>query len=114
MQPQVAEWKALFDFHTQYETSDSVPPLPVELSLPEGRSMVLTGMPIPWSQLWGKLGARFPRQHHSSTGGATSHHVVPKASDPAAVATQELPLPLQNSVTGINYQEADRRNAAAL
>eukprot|EP00965_Chrysotila_dentata_P091461 3020013-Pleurochrysis_carterae.AAC.1 len=42
---QVAEWKALFRFHAEHLTSDIVPNLPHSLPLPEGKSLVLNGMP---------------------------------------------------------------------
>eukprot|EP00965_Chrysotila_dentata_P091625 3025459-Pleurochrysis_carterae.AAC.1 len=44
------QWKALKNFHDRYETSDSVPNLPITLSAPEIESnwAMERGMPTSW------------------------------------------------------------------
>eukprot|EP00965_Chrysotila_dentata_P236213 6201190-Pleurochrysis_carterae.AAC.1 len=69
---QVAEWRALFDFHEKYQTADDLPHMPIALSAEDGRSLLMTGMPIAWDALWSKLSGRFARPHHQNTGNAAS------------------------------------------
>eukprot|EP00965_Chrysotila_dentata_P236275 6201227-Pleurochrysis_carterae.AAC.5 len=58
---QVAAWQALFKFLETHTTADSVPasprvlPVEVEGPPPERTDMTLTGLPIAWKELWGKL-----------------------------------------------------------
>eukprot|EP00965_Chrysotila_dentata_P127101 4203868-Pleurochrysis_carterae.AAC.5 len=107
---QVAEWNALFDFHTQYQTADSVPPTPIHLHANDGRTHTLNGMPVPWHTLWSTLRGRFPRGHLSNQESAAE--LVASTVETAPTSDKpERPLALVNSVTGINHRPADRTRA---
>eukprot|EP00965_Chrysotila_dentata_P253110 6211068-Pleurochrysis_carterae.AAC.1 len=127
---QLAEWKALFSFHEEHKTADSLPALPTSLTTEAmgDSSFTLTGMPIEWKELWSKLAGRFPRPHHTAatsgeqgtgapasaaqhSSGAADVSQNTSTLRPAAV---QLPLPLHNSVTGLNYQPAVRQHATML
>eukprot|EP00965_Chrysotila_dentata_P134287 4440495-Pleurochrysis_carterae.AAC.1 len=63
MRNQVDAWDALFNFHETFITADAVPFSPRVLPVEEGATrtcMTMTGMPISWSEMWGKLRGRFP------------------------------------------------------
>eukprot|EP00965_Chrysotila_dentata_P166939 5512176-Pleurochrysis_carterae.AAC.1 len=74
---QIADRDALFTFHEEYQTSDSVPIMPHTLKTSDGRSREMHGMPIEWSILWSTLSKRFTREHHcdSAEDGTTSADV---------------------------------------
>eukprot|EP00965_Chrysotila_dentata_P170177 5617417-Pleurochrysis_carterae.AAC.1 len=60
---EVDVWNALFKFHETYTTADAIPASPRVLPVGEGATasqtpMTLTGMPIAWSDMWGKLRGR--------------------------------------------------------
>eukprot|EP00965_Chrysotila_dentata_P082660 2727783-Pleurochrysis_carterae.AAC.2 len=103
----MAEWKALFTFHAEFNTADSVPELPATLEMPGYE---------------GGQDRRFPRPHHTRTSQLSSapQHESSGAADvrrnDAAhnTASQALPLPVHNSITGINYQPSARQHASAL
>eukprot|EP00965_Chrysotila_dentata_P258533 6213252-Pleurochrysis_carterae.AAC.2 len=75
---QVAEWNALFDFRTQYQTADSVPPAPIHLHASDGR-IHSRGLPFPLHTLWSTLRGRFPRAHLSWTWYGADDAVCPES-----------------------------------
>eukprot|EP00965_Chrysotila_dentata_P117490 3882786-Pleurochrysis_carterae.AAC.1 len=127
--PLIAEWRALFAFHAEHPTADSLPPMPIALNVStatEARSMNLTGMPISWSQLWSKLAGRFPRPHHNRVEASAGSALTTSGSGADSLARSErmvaqngevagtepeLPLELINNVTGINYSAGARQVA---
>eukprot|EP00965_Chrysotila_dentata_P044893 1491211-Pleurochrysis_carterae.AAC.1 len=89
----------------------------------EGRpSFVLSGMPISLEKLWSKLEDRFPRSHHTAPATENNSNNTQKSSGvgdlhrnqhQAPLPQQQAPLPLHNSVTGINHPPAARQHAVA-
>eukprot|EP00965_Chrysotila_dentata_P122051 4034968-Pleurochrysis_carterae.AAC.2 len=114
----IEEWNELFSPFTLSTTQpDSVPKLPATILESPGEAekpdFTLVGIPGAWQELWGKLAGRFPRPHlaaaqsaapssptlqHSSGAADISRNIY--TAEPSA---EPLPLPLHNSVTGLNY-----------
>ena len=101
---QKQEWEALFDFHLQHETPDSLAFAPHVLSTRGGASITMHGMPISWYDMWETL-RRLPRAH------LTAVTAVASQTLPSAVASTsyiQKGLAHENSVTGTNYPKRDR------
>jgi len=107
-QGQISEWNALFDFHDKYTTADSVPHMPIVLSLGGGRFGNMIGAPIAWAELWQVL-----KTHARDRGGQMPGPADGDITTPVAVAARKQEeLPLHNGVTGGNLPRAQRRAAA--
>jgi len=107
-QGQISEWNALFDFHDKYTTADSVPHMPIVLSLGGGRFGNIIGAPIAWAELWQVL-----KTHARDRGGQMPGPADGDITTPVAVAARKQEeLPLHNGVTGGNLPRAQRRAAA--
>lgn len=112
---QIAEWNALFDFHEKYTTADSVPHMPITLSLHgSGRDGRMNGAPISWAELWHwlKTHAR-SRGGEQAPGGEEEDGAAAGAAASTARPVVQRELPLLNGVTGSNLPRAYRRAAAA-
>eukprot|EP00965_Chrysotila_dentata_P250115 6209261-Pleurochrysis_carterae.AAC.2 len=119
---QVSAWQALFNFHESHKTADSVPFSPRTIAAGTGNDaakLTLTGLPVAWNELWSKL-HRFPRPHLSSASeavnsdaGAGADSLRRTVTNNTAPGNTPLPLPLLNSVTGINHAPGARKAAKA-
>eukprot|EP00965_Chrysotila_dentata_P215005 6188510-Pleurochrysis_carterae.AAC.1 len=116
---QVTECNALFDFHEDYQTADSLPLMPIALITSDERSLPMRGMPIAWGELWSKLAGRFPGPHHQNTNKPASAGTQSDSGADAvrrntgAAAASMPPPPLSNSVTALNYLPAARQREVA-
>ena len=100
-----ADWRALFDFLERHSTSESMPALPTEMPLDDGRpAHVLKGAPVAWDDMWGLF------LNHAKEAGAAKAAAEPTfsassltpAPQPRPATLPPLPLPMVNVLTGIN------------
>ena len=109
-----ADWRALFDFLERHSTSESMPALPTEMPLDDGRpAHVLKGAPVAWDDMWGLF------LNHAKEAGAAKAAAEPTfsassltpAPQPRPATLPPLPLPMVNVLTGINAPRKERDEA---
>eukprot|EP00965_Chrysotila_dentata_P037077 1233846-Pleurochrysis_carterae.AAC.1 len=76
----------------------------------------MTGLPISWREMWGKLRGRFAREHLESGNTSADGDVSTGAESLQRPVTNvapeaNVPLPLVSSVTGINHAPGARKAA---
>ena len=118
---QHADWDALFGFHEQYTSADSIPSEQMQLKTSDGRVLNMEGPPD-WNELWRVL-RRFPRAHRKDAQPSASAPPPPPPPPPAPIGNlvavtmpdgkvAMLPLAasdaltLNNRVGGINNTKA--------
>eukprot|EP00965_Chrysotila_dentata_P130651 4319732-Pleurochrysis_carterae.AAC.1 len=90
------QWRALHQFHLQYSTCDSLPPLPISCAAPptEAKTVLLWNMEhgtsVSWTLSWEKLAWKFSRPHKPQ-----QYSDIPAGSNFECAA-------LYSGVTGIN------------
>ena len=111
---QMAEWEALFEFHTRFQTPESLPMAPHKLTTSSGKSITMHGMPISWTEMWTTL-RRLPRPHLATTPApctAVAAAAAPTTRAPsrgvASSSSIEKGHALQNNVTGTNHPKRAR------
>ena len=110
------DWEAIFNFHTCYKTSDSVPTMPSTFnSTSGGEPRHIDGAPLPWAKMWDVLRRR-PRPHHRRCI-HSDYSDEAAANESGAEESEEgersecVPLAISNNVTGIGRPKGDRRKA---
>ena len=107
---QKQQWHAMHEFHSLYETADSVPALPLSLSSPDGSSFVMQhGSPYDWDAMWTKVAWRFDRPHKPKPNATEAPDPSPQSQQPAP---QKLPNPAAlNVVSGANAPRLAKKHA---
>jgi len=110
---EVEEWEAFFDFHSRFQSPESLPLAPHTLTTATtGRSLELYGMPMSWAEMWSTM-RRLPRAHLATTTTAPPASAsAPVSNAPSAAVSIDKGLALQNSVTGTNYPKRARDKEA--
>ena len=122
----VDQWHALRDMTCKYETSDSLPTLPISIRAPADvaqttESFDIDGVPIAWGELWSVLDMRFPRPNlmqldagieHDSRKRSVVHDndIRAKPSLKKQKVTKET-LAAHNNVTSMTNPPAKRARA---
>jgi hypothetical protein len=116
---QESEWRALFSFHEEHQTADSVPKTPAMLTIDDGRAHTLRGAPMRWrSEVWSTLHRHAVAcGRRTDDGGVAAHEsssMGASARDNAVRTAGRMPPPplaVINGVTGIDAPRRDRSAA---
>lgn len=109
---QQAQWRALHQFHLNYPTADSVPPLPQTLTA-DGHSFALEhGSPFDWKSAWKALAWCHELPHKDNA--SSPSHAGSSASTGAAAAEDTTSKratgsdSVVNKVTGANNRKTEK------
>jgi hypothetical protein len=109
---QKEQWRALHAFHNKFETADSVPTLPVQLTTANGSCFSMNhGSPVGWKEGWASLAWRFDRPHKPQppVAVAAGQQLQPAAPPPAPPPAHQLPRMI-NQATGGNNRRQKKKN----